>query len=97
MSCLDKAGELVDGDRQATYGHPDDDFGGVTRAAAYLGVDPTDIAAHPELHHALYMILVKIHRLVQTPDHHDSVVDICGYARTYEKIGARRGFDNFKD
>jgi hypothetical protein len=31
-------------------------------------------------------MLVKIQRLVETMDHHDSIVDIAGYARTYEKI-----------
>jgi len=83
MTILDEAGKLVDGERENTYGHPADDFRKVTLAAAALGVDPV---AEGTLHHALYMILVKIQRLVQTPDHHDSIVDIAGYARTYEKI-----------
>lgn len=87
---LAEAGDLVDGPREATYGHPADDFGAVARAAHALGIDPQgqiDRAFNdPALHHALYMILVKIQRLVQTPDHRDSVVDIAGYARTYEKV-----------
>jgi hypothetical protein len=84
---LDEAAEAVDSDREAIYGHPADDFRRVTNAARVIGLYPTSFQADtPELHHALYMILVKIARLVNTPDHHDSIVDIAGYARTYEKV-----------
>ena len=83
MTILDEAAKLVDGDREETYGHPAIDFDKVTAAAQALGVDP---AVEGGLHHALYMILVKISRLTETPKHRDSIVDIAGYARTYEKI-----------
>ena len=88
MTILDEAGALVDGPREAAYGHPADDFGAVAQAAAALGVDPTGYAGSLKgaLHHALYMVLVKIQRLVQTYDHHDSIVDGAGYFRTYEKV-----------
>ena len=85
MTILDEAGALVDGEREAQYGHPHDDFTAVTGAAKALGVDPLS----GPLHHALYMVLVKVQRLVQTPDHHDSIVDIAGYARTYERCYLR--------
>jgi hypothetical protein len=85
VTILDEAAGLVDGDRQDTYGHPADDFSRVTRAAAALGINPA-VTAGNSLHHALYMMLVKIARLVETPHHHDSIVDIAGYARTYEKV-----------
>lgn len=86
MTILDEAAVAVDSDREEKYGHPYIDFGRVTDAAKALGVDPLS----GPLHHALYMVLVKIQRLVQTPDHHDSIVDIAGYARTYEKVLERR-------
>ena len=89
MTILDEAGSLVDGPREATYGHPADDFSAVAGAAFALGINPAaDEHSRSEaaLQHALYMILVKIQRLVQTPDHRDSIVDIAGYARTYEKV-----------
>lgn len=73
---------LVDGPRQEHYGHPFDDFTRVTEAAKALGIDPTSSPRH----HALYMILVKLQRLVQTPAHMDSVIDVAGYARTYQKV-----------
>lgn len=82
-TCLQIADGLVDGDRQAAYGHPADDFAKVTGAAKALGIDP---ANGGPLHHALYMILVKMSRLLQTPDHRDSIVDGAGYFRTYEKV-----------
>jgi Domain of unknown function (DUF6378) len=81
-TCLDKAKALVMGDRQDDYGHPYDDFTKVTKAAKALGIDP---ANKGPLHHSLYMVLVKIARLVETPDHADSVVDGPGYFLTYER------------
>jgi hypothetical protein len=82
MTILDEAASLVDGDRGANYGHPYDDFKKVVDAAYYLGIRP-----HLGVkHHVLYMILVKMSRLVETPDHRDSIIDIAGYARTYEMI-----------
>ncbi len=82
MTCLDEAAALVDGDRQETYGHPANDFYRVSSAANELGIDPLS----GPLGHALYMIVVKLARLAQTPNHHDSIVDIAGYARTYEMV-----------
>lgn len=91
MNILEEAQGLVEGERQATYGHPAEDFTAVGAAADALGVDPTS----GPLHHALYMVLVKIRRLVVTPDHRDSVVDGAGYFYTYERIGQRL-YDWFK-
>ena len=41
-------------------------------------------------HVALCMIAVKMSRLVKSPDHRDSVVDIAGYAATYEMVRNER-------
>lgn len=85
MTILEEAGALVDGPRQEEYGHPADDFQKVAHAAQDLGVNPLK----GPLHHALYMVLVKIQRLVQTPGHRDSIVDGAGYFRCYEKVWER--------
>lgn len=85
MTILEEAGKLVDGPRQEEYGHPADDFRAVAWAAKELGIKPQS----GPLHHALYMVLVKIQRLVQTPGHRDSIVDGAGYFRCYEKVWER--------
>lgn len=90
LSILDEAKALVDGDRQDVYGHPALDFTAVSKAAGALGVNPAGFGGADEktmaLHHALYMVLVKIQRLVQSPSHRDSVVDGAGYFYTYQKV-----------
>ena len=68
-------------ERGADYGHPADDF---RRAAAMTAVIAE--CPHPLVRHALYMIAVKVARLIQSPDHLDSIEDIAGYARTITMI-----------
>lgn len=74
---FDKAIQTVTQERGANYGHPLDDFGRVARIKAVLAECPD-----PVVRHALEMIAVKMCRLIETPDHVDSWVDIAGYART---------------
>lgn len=63
-------------ERGATYGHPSVDFARAARLKAVVAECPDPLARH-----ALEMICVKLARLIQTPDHVDSAVDIAGYAR----------------
>lgn len=76
---LEEAGAAIT--RGTAYGRVTDDFERVTGAAAALGLD----LSIPQ-HHPLYMILLKISRLVGSPGHRDSIVDIAGYARTLELL-----------
>jgi hypothetical protein len=82
QSILEEAITLTTQDRQAVYGHPADDFAKVAAMAAPILESNID----PKLKHALYMVQVKIARLLNTPNHRDSVVDIAGYANTYGMI-----------
>lgn len=83
---LEEAQRLVGGDRGDDYGHPRDDFAKTAGAwNALFGWDCTPAQV------ALAMIVVKLSRLQETPHKRDSIVDIAGYARTYEMVLEREG------
>lgn len=84
-SVLQEAERLIHGARQKDYGHPFDDFSKTAkRWETIFGVPVT-----PE-QVALAMVDVKISRLLNTPDHRDSQVDIGGYIGTYELVRRER-------
>lgn len=81
---LEEAARLTTRDRHAVYGHPAEDF---ARTAALwqtiLGVEVTPYKF------ALCMMAVKMSRLVESPEHRDSLVDIAGYANCYQMVVER--------
>lgn len=83
---LEEAEKAVNGPRQENYGHPAINF---TRIAEYwtihLGSKLNGASILPE-DVATMMILLKVARLANSPNHRDSLVDIAGYARTIELI-----------
>lgn len=82
---LNTAKQLINGDRQNTYGDAAEDFTRTGKMwAAVLGLDTVT----PE-QVALCMTLVKIGRLCQTPNHEDSWVDGCGYLALGGEIATR--------
>lgn len=74
---LRQALEITTGDRSRAYGHASENLGRTARLMqAYCeGMDREftigDVAA--------MMVLVKLARLHQSPDHYDSLLDIAGY------------------
>jgi hypothetical protein len=76
---LQEAEQLTNKDRQDIYGHPADDFAKIATMTQPILESNLD----PRLKHSLYMCQVKIARLLNTPNHHDSIVDLAGYANTY--------------
>lgn len=77
---LEEALELVQNSRQASYGHPIDDFSRTAKMwSAILGVE-----VRPE-QIPLCMIAVKISRECHQPKR-DNLVDIAGYALTLEMV-----------
>lgn len=74
---LDEADLLINGDRNNHYGPPTQDF---ARTAALWTVyleGRTEIAAHDV---AAMMALLKISRIVWSPNQRDHWVDLAGYA-----------------
>ena len=72
---LEKAAELISGDRQATYGDAREMHQLIGDLwSTYLGVEvgAVDVAA--------LMVLMKVARTKGTRKHIDNWVDICGYA-----------------
>ena len=83
--CLDKAKEIVNGARQENYGSPEKNFANIALYwSVYLSRDikPTDVA--------LMMVLMKLARLENKPDHEDSWIDIAGYAANGAELATRR-------
>jgi len=85
MSVLKEANSIINGDREKTYGHPAKNLKTIaTMWDAYLkarkysdAVTPKDVAA--------MMVLVKVARFANDPDHRDNLVDMCGYAALIER------------
>lgn len=72
---LKEVQEAICGDRQLNYGAPEDNFERIAQLwRIYLGldIDSKDVA--------YMMILMKIARLMNNPEHYDSIIDIAGYA-----------------
>lgn len=74
---FDEAMGVITSDRGSVYGHPIINFSRIAHAEQIIAECPD-----PAVRHALNMIWVKVCRLIQTPDHLDSAIDIAGYART---------------
>ncbi len=88
---LAKALETVGGDRRDVYGSPKENHQRIAWLwTVYLmekgktgefEIGPVDVA--------IMMMLVKIARLIATPGHFDSLVDVAGYAAiAWEMVGA---------
>lgn len=87
-SVMEEAQEIVNGERASSYGHPKTNFDRICCLwDSYLRGRPDGAGGYiTSKDHAILMILVKIARLQESPNHRDSLVDICGYAGTYEKL-----------
>jgi len=73
---FDAAYRDVTTDRRAIYGEPEDTYRRISKMRAVV-----DECRDPEIREILAMIVTKVARLIQTPDHLDSWVDVAGYSR----------------
>lgn len=77
---LDEAKALITGDRNNAYGPPWQDFSrtaGALNAYGYAGPEGRELESHDV---AIFVMAVKLSRLMWTPTKRDSWVDIAGYA-----------------
>lgn len=84
-SVLAEANRLTAIERHEDYGHPSEDFARaatIINAVLGLSIQPKDVA--------MLMICIKMARQAHRPKR-DNIVDICGYARTYDMIEEKEG------
>ena len=85
MSVLKEANTIIYGDREKTYGHPSKNLETIaTMWNAYVNAKSAGNSLNAK-DVASMMILVKVARLANDPDHRDNIVDICGYAALIER------------
>jgi len=85
MSILKEANTIIYGDREKTYGHPSKNLETIaTMWNAYLNAK-NDKGALTAKDVAGLMMLVKVARFANDPNHRDNLVDICGYAALVER------------
>jgi len=93
---LDIAGELVQGERNKTYKHPNENFRNIKNMwnAYFLAIDgregnvPHELGTTiiNEFDVSMMMVLMKVARLATNNTHKDSLIDIAGYARCAERV-----------
>ena len=74
---FDETARSITDVRGAVYGHPSRNYRRIQALKAVVAE-----CKHPLAREALETIAVKMSRLIETPDHLDSWVDIAGAART---------------
>lgn len=79
-SLTTEAEAIIYGDREATYGDPSKNLRAIAAMwSAYLGTEVTATQVCD------MMVLLKVARLKNTPQHRDSMVDIIGYTLLKER------------
>lgn len=84
-SVLVEASEIIHGDREKTYGHPSVNLQLIARYwQVYLDRKPYDqVLSVQDV--CQMMVLLKLARLQNQPDHRDSLVDSVGYLGLIER------------
>ena len=95
MSVLDEARAVTDSARPSAYGAPPDNHGATgAMVQTYLQRRYGPAARFDALDVCAFNIVQKLSRLANTPDHHDSQVDVAGYIANWEMILERWAADS---
>lgn len=90
QTILQEAQSLVYGSRNADYGHPYDDY---LRNAGFLQIilkdKLKDDAVITPQEAILFMICLKVSRLINDHTKRDSIVDVAGYAECLSRVNRR--------
>jgi hypothetical protein len=97
MTALKKAEEIIYGDREKTYGHPSINLDRIAGYwEFYLNNRPKDDEGrHPPLtvqDVCQMMVLLKLARLQNNPNHLDSLVDSIGYLALVDRCNNEEPF-----
>lgn len=87
---LNKAEEIINGDREGTYGKPEDSFDRIAQLwSVYLNHDISSVDV------ANMMVLLKVARNAGGVYKDDNWIDICGYAALGGEIQSQFDYDSF--
>lgn len=87
---LNKAEEIINGDREGTYGKPEDSFDRIAQLwSVYLNHDISSVDV------ANMMVLLKVARNAGGVYKDDNWIDICGYAALGGEIQSKFDYDSF--
>jgi Domain of unknown function (DUF6378) len=87
LTIFEEAQNIIYGDRERTYGHPSKNLSNISlfwrtyvvaRFGKEIEFEAVDVCA--------MMRLLKEARLINQPEHRDSIVDLCGYAGLQDRI-----------
>ena len=93
MSVLKEANAIIYGDREKTYGHPAKNLKTIAVMwNAYLDAKTGETKLNAKDVAGL-MMLVKVARFANDPEHRDNLVDICGYAALVERCDEQEQTD----
>jgi hypothetical protein len=85
MSILEEAANIIYGDREKTYGHPSKNLECIADLWHTYLINKGDSTRINAKDVAVMMALLKIARLANNPNHHDSLVDGVGYLALFER------------
>ena len=85
ISILDKAKEIIYGDREKTYGTPDKNLKTIAELwSSYIQNIGRNVLTTDDV--CLMMVLLKVARLANSPEHKDSQIDAAGYMALMERV-----------